>query len=129
MVSLVQLKEQDLKITLEGEWGSPVTLIGPDGAEYDTANDGEPLKGQVLGNSVQTDPSNGFPVIGNNPVVTLRISNLPVVPVSGQIWSVRMALLPVENAPIITYLAQKAFETNHALGIIKLKLTVAKQKL
>lgn len=127
MTDLVQLKEKDLKETLEREWGSPVTLIGPDGAEYDTANDGEPLKGQVLGNSVQTDPSNGFPVIGNNPVVTLRISNLPVVPKSGEKWSVKMALAPVENAPKITYFAQKAFQTNHALGTIMIKLTKTKQ--
>lgn len=129
-VNLRKRVEADLKTSLEKDWGLPVVLISPDGEIIDTSeNSGEALTGQVLYDTVTTNPETAEPVIVNNPIVTLRRSSLSRVPVSGERWVVKIPVDPDPDANLTEFVISKVRppEGGRSIGFIKLFLQKAKQ--
>ena len=121
--------EKDLAETLEdpADYGIPVVLITPTGEVISTSlNKTGPLYGQVLYDSVKQD-EDGMQIIDNKPVVTLRRSSLVRTPQSGEVWGVQIPTSPLLNAPIETFLLERAIDGGSSLGIIRLHLTKAAQ--
>lgn len=117
--------EADLSTTLEGAFGLPVVLIDPDGNTIDTSeNDGEPLMGQVLFDTVVEDPTTGERIVVNDPIVSLRRSSLPRVPLPGEKWSVKIPIEPVLTGRPTVFLidATKSPEGGWSIGFIRLYL-------
>lgn len=114
-MNIRELIESDLSITLEGDYGLPITLIAPDGVKYEEV-------GQVLYNSIGEDE-----IWTNKPVVTLRISTLTRVPVAGENWAVQIPQNPDEDGATTTYVLDKPPVHCRSIGFIKLYLTKAVQ--
>lgn len=115
--------EQDLGESLEGEWGLPVVLIGPDGVKYDTsANDPtKSLSGQVLYGKKEFNPDTGQEIYINNPIVTLRISSLARVPQNGEIWSIQIPTTPSTTAATSTFIFNgRPLEGGASLGFLRI---------
>ena len=104
--------ETDLETTLEGDFSLPVELIDPDGVVYDD------LVGQVLYNSIDENE-----VFSNKPVVSLRISSLTRVPLSGENWAIRIPENPSTTDTLVTYVLDKPPIHCRSIGFIKLYLT------
>ncbi len=132
MVNLRQQAESDLGLTLEGEnWGVLVKLVAPDGARIETnQNTGEPLKGQVLYDTVRINPDSGEEMVVNDPVVSLRRSSLSQVPKAGETWLVEIPVDPTIGAPFVQYVitSDRPPEGGRSLGFIRLYLQKAKQE-
>ena len=111
----------DLEFSLEGEWGLPVELVSPAGFEYTG------LTGQVLYDTVREDPATGAQYVDHNPVVTLRVSSLDRVPVSGESWAVRIPTTPSTTDSLVTYYLERASEDGRSIGFIRLYLTLPEQ--
>ncbi len=129
-VNLRKRAESDLGTSLEKEWGLPVVLISPDGEVIDTSeNSGEALTGQVLYDTVTTNPETGEEVIVNNPIVTLRRSSLSRVPVPGERWIVKIPISPDPDADLTEFVISpmRSPEGGRSIGFIKLFLQKAKQ--
>jgi len=129
-VNLREQAELDLRHTLEGAFKLPVVLIDPDGNTIDTSeNDGLPLVGQVLYDTVVTDPATGGTVVIDEPVVTLRRSSLSRVPAPGENWAVRIPLTPSATGDLVTHLIDpsKSPEGGASIGFIRLYLKKAAQ--
>lgn len=129
-VNLRKQAEADLATTLEKEWGLPVVLISPDGEIINTSvNSGEVLVGQVLYDTVMTNPATGEPVIVNNPIVTLRRSSLSRVPAPGEKWIVKIPITPDPDASLTEFVVSptRSSEGGRSIGFIKLFLRKAKQ--
>lgn len=92
--------ESDLHDSLEGEFGMAVEITSPNGETqiYSLNDPLELLKGQVLYFSRQVDPETGETIVVNQPVVSLRISSLEVVPQPGENWYIKMPISPVQGA-------------------------------
>jgi hypothetical protein len=110
-MSIRELIESDLAITLRGDFALPVTLIAPDGTIYE-------VEGQVLYNSIDENQ-----LVSNTPVVVLQISNLTDVPVAGENWAVRIPQNPDEDETQVTYVLDKPPVHCRSIGFIKLYLT------
>jgi hypothetical protein len=128
MMSIPALAEADLRHTIEGDFGIPVTLISPDGVRTDTATDGRPLVGKVRWSQPEIN-AEGMPVVVDNPVVTLRRSSLPREPKSREAWAVIIPSGPRADAPLAEYLLDKGYavEGGRTLGKIRLPLVRVKQ--
>lgn len=126
MENLRQQIEADLHESIEGEWKVPVELTSPDGVKqiYSKNNPTELLGGQVLYFSRRDNPSTGEVVVVNQPVVTLRVSSLDRVPMSGETWAVKIPISPAPGAPEISFLftATRAPEHGTDIGFIRLYL-------
>ena len=120
----------DLAETLEdpSDYGIPVVLITPTGEVISTSANKSTgyLYGQVLYDSTKQD-EDGMTVIDNKPVVTLRRSSLSRIPKDGEVWGVQIPTSPLFNAPIETFLLERAVNGGSSLGIIRLFLTKAAQ--
>lgn len=135
MTNLREQMEEDLAITLEGEWGLPVELIGPDGQEITTsANSPDPqnplpLMGQVLYTTIRVSPATGEEVIANAPVITLRRSSLARIPVPGETWHIKFPKDPSLTAQLDDYVfsIDRASEGGRSLGFIRFYPTKAVQ--
>lgn len=130
-VNLREKAEQDLEVTLEGAFSLPVILIAPDGETIDTSeNTGDPLTGQVLYDTVMTDPTTGEQIIINEPIVSLRRSSLSRVPIAGEKWSVKIPIDPSTTGTMITHIidATKSPEGGRSIGFIRLYLKKAAQE-
>ncbi len=122
--------EQDLSITLEGDFGLPVELVSPDGIEYKfSANSPDPLNplsimGQVLYDTVRADPDTGEPITVNEPIVSLRRSSLDRVPVSGERWVVKIPTTPSLTAELEPFILSPTRPPagGASIGFIKLYL-------
>ena len=129
-VNLRKRAEADLATSLEKDWGLPVVLISPDGEVVDTSeNSGKALTGQVLYDTVTTNPETGESVIVNNPIVTLRRSSLSRVPIPGETWIVKIPVDPDPDADLTEFVSSKVRspEGGRSIGFIKLFLQKAKQ--
>lgn len=130
VTNLRQRAEQDLALTLEREFKVPVILIDPDGVTHDTSlNDGLPIGGQVLSDSVKFDPDTGDQIISSNPIVTLRRTSLPRVPLPGETWVVKIPVSPVAGAEIVDFVSDstRSAEGGRTIGFIRLYLRKAVQ--
>jgi hypothetical protein len=124
MVSIRELIESDLGVTLEGDdFGLPVELIDSDGVEYTD------LMGQVLLDTRGTDPDTGMPIVVGEPNVSLRISSLTRVPVAGERWIVKIPTVPSKTATLVPFLMSEVRppELGGSIGFIKLFLQLAEQ--
>jgi hypothetical protein len=127
-MNLREQMEKDLSVTLEGEWGLLVELVGPDGIEITTsANSPDPLsplplKGQVLYSTVRVSPETGEDMIINNPIVVLRRSSLSRIPQDGEKWLVRIPEDPSLSAALNSYVftPERASEGGRSIGFIRL---------
>jgi hypothetical protein len=98
-------------------------LISPDGFLINTsANDGNPLKGQVFFEYGRCNPETGEDLIVKEPVVILRLSSLQRVPVYGEKWIIRFPLNPVDETQLVDHLfsVDRAPEGSMTIGIIKI---------
>jgi hypothetical protein len=122
MVNLRELVESDLGITLTGSWALPVELTDPDGVVNS-------YQGQILYDTVGLDPETGERIVVNNPVVTLRRSDLDRVPVAGERWHIRIPVQPSELATLVDFVLDsvRAPEGGASIGFIRLYLTKAVQ--
>lgn len=130
-MNLRTLAENDLALTLEGDWGIPVKLTDPDGVKYETTADDRPLKGQVLWDRVKIDPDTGEEFVVQEPVVTLRKSSLARVPKYGEKWQVEIPVNPVDLETFETYVFDgrtRSIEGGESLGIIRLYPQLVKDK-
>jgi len=127
------LREQieiDLADTLEGEFWLPIELIDPDGNKqvYKKDSTTDLLGGQVLYDIRDTDPETGMPIIVHKPVVTLRITSLDRIPVSGERWGVAIPSAPNPSAPKVMFVLEQATEDGRSIGFIRLYLTRTEQQ-
>ena len=122
MLDLRKKVESILGVTVEGIYSLPVELTDPDGIIY-------PLSGQVLYDTVKMDMEDGEELIDNNPIVTLRRSSLPRVPVEGEIWGVRIPTVPDREAALESFLLNpdKPLTGGASIGIITLHLQKPEQ--
>lgn len=129
MANLRVLAEKDLGQTLEGEYGLPVELRDPDGVKITTsANDGSPLVGQIMIDTVEITETEQN-VVNTNPIVVLRVSSLSRVPKAGEDWHVRIPILPDPAAPKEDFVLDGSnVDTGGAtIGFIRLHLRKAEQ--
>src|SRR4030042_6305550 len=105
MESLRAAIEQGLYASIEGEWGMAVELTSPAGITQTMSKNNplESLKGQVLYFSRRENPATGEVIIINQPVVSLRISSLDRVPISGERWFIKMPISAVAAAAMRTF--------------------------
>ena len=103
MTNLRVQAEKDQSFTLEGDFGLPVELMGPDAKIINTDINGNPLVGQVMFDYVTDSPETGQPIVVNEPVVTLRISSLSRVPQPGEKWTIKIPTSPSTTAPLETF--------------------------
>ena len=128
MDSLRERVESDLGTTLEGEWGLPVELTGPDGKEYNTsANSPDPqnplpLKGQVLYTTVRVNPETGEEMVTASPVIVLRRSSLSRVPKDDEKWFIKFPKDPSLTAELADFALtpDRATEGGRSIGFIRL---------
>jgi len=123
MKDLRALAEADLGSTLEGEFGTSVTLIAPDGSK-------QTARGRVLWNQARTNLDTGEVATVPDPVVELRRSSLSRVPETGENWAVVIPEGPRADAASRTCLLDRSrsIEGGKSLGFIKLPLSFAGQK-
>jgi hypothetical protein len=130
MINIRRLAEKDLRDTLESEFAMPVVLISPNGEKIDKTTDNRPLTGRVLQNRKEINFETGEPVTVPLPVVTLRMSSLPVVPKTGEKWFIRIPSGPRPDSPMADYLldAASAVEPDKSPGVINLPLVNAEDR-
>lgn len=123
MPNLRELAESHLAITLEGDFGLPVNLIGPDGIRY---ND---LIGQVIFDIRRLNPETGEEMTVSTPVVTLRRSSLSRIPKAGEKWIVEIPETPSTTADKKQYIISptRAPEGGASIGFIRLYLQDVEQ--
>jgi hypothetical protein len=129
-INLREQIESDLSRTLEKEYGLPVVLIDPDGNTIEVSqNDGQPLVGQVLYDTVRINPDTGEEMIVNNPIVSLRRSSLSRVPQAGENWIVKIPTDPSTTAAKEDFIisSTRPPEGGRSIGFIRLYLQRAKQ--
>lgn len=128
--NLRQRAEQDLGISLEGQWGLPVELVGPDGVEYKTSNNDptKPLVGQVQYNRIEANPETGEEILIPMPVIALRRSSLARVPQNGEKWLVRIPIDPDPAAAKIDFIFfGKPIEGGRSIGFLRIYPQEAEQ--
>lgn len=118
-----------LKLSIEGGFGLPVELIAPDGTEIKLNEVGETLKGQILYDADGIDPETGDLIVVKETTVSLRITALSAVPVSGENWAVKIPVNPAFPTVLTQFLidSDKAITTGQSMGFIKLYLKDAEQ--
>jgi hypothetical protein len=128
---LREIAEQHLNITLEGRFGLPVELIGPDGIPqiYSENDPTTLLQAQVLYDTTVQNPETGEEVIIPEPNISLRRSSLVRIPLAGEHWFIKIPETPSATAPKEEYVLSSdlAPQDGRSLGIVRLYLTKAKQ--
>lgn len=119
------LIEGDLGDCLEGEFGVPVSLTGPDGVVYATnANDPtQPLVARVLYDQrKETLSTTNDPILTYEIVVTIRRSSLARIPAAGERWKISLPVDPTVGAPYKTYIvsSSRANQSGRSIGYINL---------
>lgn len=123
MENLRESLESDLFELLEGEWGMRVVLISPDGIVQDKrSGTDKPLVGQVIYDTIHTNPTTGEVLVVGDPAVSLRITSLDRVPKSGEKWFVKVPESPAKGAPLVDYVLTdtRAPEDGKSVGYIRL---------
>lgn len=114
-MNLRELAEQDLEVTLEGDWSTPVALVAPDGAVYSD------LRGQLLHDLVRMNMETGERMVNREPIVSLRRSSLPRIPRAGETWLVTLPDGQYILSPV------RPPEGGESLGFIRLYLQAVEQ--
>ena len=116
--------EKDLGDSLEGEFKIEVELTAPNGQTqiYSKNNPTAKLGGQVLYYTHIENPTTGEQIVVNEPVLSLRISSLNIVPKSGETWHIKMPTSPVAGAvkKDFVFTATRAIESGTDIGFIKI---------
>jgi hypothetical protein len=122
MTNLRALAEADLAHTLEGEFASVITLIGPDGATQTVA-------GRVRLSRPRTSIDTGAVVFDFDPSIEIRRSSLSPVPAVGERWLAIIPDGPRADAGKLTMLLDwtRTSEGSRTLGTIKFPLQTADQ--
>lgn len=128
MQNLRERAEQDLRITLEGQFGLPVELTGPGGIEIKTsANSPDPqnpldLMAQVLYTTVRVSPETGEEMVTADPVIVIRRSSLSRIPQDGEKWLIKFPKDPSLTAEMANYALTpgRATEGGRSNGFIRL---------
>jgi hypothetical protein len=114
-----------MRILNNSQWGLRITLIGPDGTVYDNdAISNEPLRAaQILYDYKRVDPKTGGDMTVNQPVVTVARQSLPVIPLNGEKWIIKMPLDPDQSvdAPLVDFVftQTRAVEGGRSIGFIR----------
>lgn len=121
-INLRELAESDLSATLEGEFGLPVILTDPAGAQ-------QTVEGQILYDRFELDPETGNPVVDVSPIVTLRRASLNPVPQDGEKWFIEIPVTPSRTAATESFVftPDKALNTGGSIGYMKLYLQKVEQ--
>jgi len=122
-VNLREAIEEDLEESLEGDWGLPIILIGPE-----TTGETQEVRGQVLYDTVEENPETGGTMIVHSPVVTVRRSSLSPVPQPGERWAVRIPIEPREDADKVTFVLDHPSQEGASIGFIRLYLGKIEQE-
>jgi len=127
-MNIAALAEKNLAV-MENLFGVPVVLIAPDGVRYDTAPDGQPLRGKFNWATTTFNAETGEHVIVQNPCVSLRLTNLTRIPEEGEKWAVIAPASAAEGAPPETFFMDtgKAPVVAKGMGFVKLFLLKAGQ--
>jgi hypothetical protein len=123
-MNLPALAEADLRQTIEGDFGIPVTLIPADtGIPIDKTVDGRPLTGKVRWSQPEVTEE-GQTVVVPAPVVTLRRSSLPRTPKTGENWVIVIPSGPRPGSPLEHFSLDPAYavEGGKSLGKVRLPL-------
>jgi hypothetical protein len=116
--------EIDLHESLEGEWKMAVELTSPSGEtqKYSKNNPDELLGGQILYFTRRENPNTGEIEVVNQPVVTLRISSLNIVPQNGEKWYIKMPISPVANTEkeSFVFTPTRSIESGTDIGFIRI---------
>jgi len=124
-MNLRERVESDLSLSLEGQWGLPVTLLSPDGV-LQTLKKGAttPLLGQVLYDTLRINPETGEEMVVSVPVVALRRSSLDRIPLAGENWIVAIPEAPSLTATMRQYALSptRPPEGGASVGFIRLYL-------
>ena len=121
---VLTMMDEDLGVTVESDFASPVALIAPDGTMINTnshdATGATPLYGIVHYDYQKIEPT-GETVIVNEPVVMLRISSLSRVPRAGENWAISIPTSPSDRTPKMFKLGgTRAPEIAATIGFIRL---------
>lgn len=129
MTNLRAVISDDLVQTLEGEYGLPVSLIGPDGQIYSKDKNGNPLKARIVWGTTRPNLQTGELTKINEPVASLRKASLSRVPKSTETWVVMITDGPQgETASVAWYLDKgRAVDGDDSIGIVRLYLTKVAQ--
>lgn len=120
--NLREQAETDLAVTLEGDFGLPVELTGPDGLT-------QSVTGQVLFDHRELNPDTGEEIVIAEPVVTLRRASLSRIPQPGETWFVKIPQTPSTSATLAPYVINRDRppEGGGSIGFIRLYLQKARQ--
>jgi len=124
MTNLRGLAEDHLKFSLEGTFALPVVLISPDAVK-------DEVSGQVLYETLISNPTTGEEITVDKPVVVLRISSLLRTPQDGEKWFVQIPESPKAGADIGDYIISptRPTEGGRSIGFIRLYLQKIEQSL
>jgi hypothetical protein len=126
-LNLRALAARDLETTIEGEFGSPVTLTDPDGKIVSETADGRPLTGRVLYTRTENN-ADGEPVSVKKPSVLLRWSSLSRHPKTGEVWGIEIPAGPDTPHKKMCLLDKNyAVEGSNSIGTIRLALVWAEE--
>jgi hypothetical protein len=122
--------EQDLSVTIEGDYGLPIILYGPDGLKQDKSalEPTEDLLGQILYDTITQNPETGEQVVSNNPIISIRRRSLTRIPAPSEKWVVQIPITPDRSGAVENFIisATRAPEGGSSIGFIRLYLRRAK---
>lgn len=124
MANLREAIEASLGHALENAaygFGLPIVLIAPDGTS-------QALNGKIIWDHKVFDPETGSTMIVHRPVITVRISSLTRVPVSGEKWLAKIPNAPSRTAPVETYIVQDPETDGRSIGFMRIFLTAIRQR-
>jgi len=125
--------EANLSKTLEGVWGLPVILIGPDSVKQDKKKGTtETLVGQVNYITVETVPDTGEDIVVQTPNVVLRLSSLDRIPAEGENWLVKIPPRPDPDIDVsefedYVFTPDRGPNIDRSIGFITLYLQAVEQ--
>jgi hypothetical protein len=129
MTNVRAMVTNDLASTLEGEFGLPISLIGPDGQIYSKDKNGNPLKARIVWGTVRPNLQTGELTSIKDPIITIRRASLSRVPVSGETWCVMLPANTLSEVPSVVFYLDKgrAVEGDDSLGTVRLYLSKVAQ--
>ena len=120
MGGLRQLIERDLAVTIEGDFGLPITFVAPDGSSFT-------VQGQVLYEHDVFDAQTGVNIVVRKPIITVRRSSLTRVPLDDERWAVMIPSIPSEDAALVTLMIEQPVYGGGSIGTMSFALTAVEQ--
>ena len=130
-MGLRERQEKDLQTVLEGKWGTPVSVIYPNGEkqEFKAGSTTESLKGQVIYPRLVDDPDTGEQIVLDKYVATLRRTSLDQ-DINDQNYQSVFLQFPITNdttSPKVTFSIDRPPEGGQTLGTVRLYCIATKQ--